>query len=164
MKRNSLLFLPALILLALSAGCATNECLDNKNSMPVAAFYASGADGQAISISDPVSVYGIDAPAGDSLYVNQSSLSELSLPFRIDENNTTYVISFNISGREVNDTVTFDYDVIPYFESLACGAIYKYPIRGIRTTTNMIDSVVCPANIITNATGSNIKIYLRTAY
>lgn len=146
-------------------GCATDECLDNKNSLPLAGFYASGSDSRGVTI-DSLTIAGIGAP-GDSLIIdNGRNISEAYLPFRIDSGKSSFEILYNFTagnngGVPLGDIVTFEYDVEPYFVSSACGAIYKYRVRNISTTHTYIDSVSCPGGVIDNTPGQNIRIYFR---
>lgn len=155
--------LPALLILS---ACSNEECLDNKNSLPLAGFYSSGEVPKAISL-DRVSIYGIGAPGDSVLQDSVSGLKETYLPFRIDQEETSYVIRY-ISGTTSSasglaDTIRFSYDIVPWFVSDACGAVYYYKMREIITTHNIIDSVTCPDGVITNADKENIHIYFRVA-
>lgn len=148
----------------LLAACGTEECLDNKNSLPLAGFYASGWGDQQIQV-DSISLMGIGAP-GDSLILdNARNVSQVFLPFRIDENRTDFRLYYDFAksqeGRVPYDDISFEYDIDPWFVSAACGAIYKYKIRNISHTNLLIDSISCPGGVIDNVTGVNINIYFR---
>lgn len=149
----------------LLAGCSSDECYENKNSLPLAGFYSSDSIPKEISI-DYVSIYGIGAPGDSVLHDSVSGLKESYLPFRIDQEQTTYVIQYlqGILGRlRVADTITFDYEIKPWFESKACGASYRYVMRNIHTTHHVIDSVTCPTGEIDNKNAVNLRIYFRVA-
>lgn len=145
------------------AGCSTSECYDNQNSLPLAGFYASGEKPLPISI-DSISILGIGAPGDSILQDSVRSISEVYLPFRIDENSTTYEIRY-LSGLfgqfRVKDIITFNYDIVPMFVSTACGTVYYYKMNSIDYTDNLIDSVTCPGGVITNENIENLKIYFR---
>lgn len=141
-------------------GCTSNECLDNKNALPTAGFYSSEEPLQALQISG-LGVWGLDA-RGDSALTTGGTISEIYLPFRIDEDQTSFCFNYeDTTFGEIADadTVTFVYERQPFFVSAACGATYFFKMRQIVSTTHVIDSVVCPDGIITNAEGANIKIY-----
>lgn len=140
--------------------CSTEECEGNKNSLPLAGFLSSAISPREVSI-DSLTVFGVGAP-GDSLLLNNRSASELYLPFRIDEGETTFVFRYEQEAlRGITDSVTFRYDIVPYFVSSACGVVYNYEIKSIDCTRNLIDSVSCPGMKITNANIRNINIYFR---
>lgn len=151
--------------LAMLGSCASNECLENKNSLPLAGFYSSEETPKQMSI-DYVSIYGIGAPGESVLHDSVRNLKQSYLPFRIDQSKTQYVIAY-LSGLlgeyQIKDTITFNYDIVPWFVSSACGAIYKYEVISIETTHNIIDSVTCPLGVIDNANIENLKIYFRVA-
>lgn len=145
------------------ASCATNECYDNKNSLPLAGFYSSEKTPQAVSL-DSVTIYGIGAPGDSILHDSVRNLTETYLPFRIDQGQTQYVIKYlgGVAGFfRVGDTITFNYDIVPWFVSAACGAVYNYRITSIETTHFAIDSVTCPLGVIDNVDIENIKIYFK---
>lgn len=158
------MLVPALLAgLLVTAACSNDECYDNKNSLPLAGFYSSDTVPAAISLS-AVTIYGIGAPGDSILHDSVSGLGETYLPFRIDEENTTYVIKYleeNLAAFNIADTITFDYETLPWFVSSACGAIYKYRMKTISTTHHIIDSVTCPSGEIDNQNVQNIRIYFR---
>ena len=170
MRKRGYYILHLCILIAFLAGllvtgCSGNECYDNKNSLPLAGFYSSEKTPRQISI-DSISVYGIGAPGDSILQDSVRSLSQCYLPFRIDEGQTVYVIQYlgGEAGRyHIADTIEFNYDIIPWFVSSACGVIYDYKMTSIVTTHNLIDSVTCPGGEITNAIKENLKIYFKVA-
>ena len=102
---------------------------------------------------------------GDSiLHDSVRNLSKTYLPFRIDQGETTYRISYlagDLGKYRISDLISFRYDIVPWFVSSACGTIYRYKITSIAWTDNVIDSVTCPKGEITNAPGENLRIYFR---
>ena len=150
-------------LICVVSACSNSECYDNKNSLPLAGFYSSTVSPKAISL-DSISILGIGAPGDSVLQDSVRSLSEVYLPFRIDQNSTTYQIRY-LGGTagllKIMDEITFNYDIVPMFVSSACGAVYYYKMKSIEHTENFIDSVVCPTGEITNANIENLKIYFR---
>lgn len=163
--RCLLLFLPVLIAGIAIVACSSDECLGNKNSLPLAGFYSSERTPGEISL-DSVSIYGIGAPGDSVLHDSVRSLKESYLPFRIDSDTTVYVIKYlqGMLGRlGIADTITFIYDIRPMFVSTACGAMYDYKVKEIRHTDYIIDSVTCPSGEITNLNTENIKIYFRVS-
>ncbi|MDE6097074.1 MAG: hypothetical protein K2G52_12910 [Muribaculaceae bacterium] len=147
------------------AACSSDECLDNKNSLPLAGFYSSAELPQQITL-DSISIYGIGAPGDSVLHDSVRGLSQSYLPFRIDEGETKYVIKYlsGLLGRYgIADTITFRYEIQPWFVSAACGAVYYYNMDTILTTRHVIDSVTCPSGQITNVSTENLRIYFRVS-
>lgn len=150
---------------SLISGCSTSECYDNQNSLPLAGFYSSQEVPVAISL-DSISILGVGAPNDSILQDSVRSLSESYLPFRIDQNSTTYAIYYlaGIPGKYgIFDEITFNYEIIPMFVSSACGTVYYYKMESIEHTNNFIDSVTCPKGVITNENIENLKIYFRVS-
>lgn len=156
-----LIFLSAFLLM--SGGCSTTECFDNQNSLPLAGFYSSQKVPIPITL-DSLSILGVNCPGDSILQDSVRTLSQVYLPFRIDQPSTSYEIRY-LGGTaglyRITDEITFDYEIIPMFTSVACGAVYYYKITNIDYTTNFIDSVTCPGGVITNANIENIRIYFR---
>lgn len=151
------------LMYSIITSCSTSECYDNQNSLPLAGFYSSEEVPQAISL-DSISIVGIGAPGDSILQDSVRSLSEVYLPFRIDQNTTTYQILYlgGVLGElGIFDIIEFDYEIKPMFVSTACGTVYYYKMNSINYTTNIIDSVTCPEGTITNANIENLKIYFR---
>lgn len=149
--------------LLLFHSCGSDDCEGNHSALPLAGFYSSDTSSTPISIIG-LSVEGENAPNDSILLNNAVGVSQCYLPLRIDEDNTTY--SFSIAADSVTtyrSNVTFYYDVEPYFVSAACGAVYNYRIKKISCEGNLIDSVVCPGNLITNANIENLRIYVATS-
>lgn len=153
----------ALMLIISSTGCNSTGCTENKNSIPLAGFYAYSTK-QAITV-DSISIGGVGAP-NDSLIIDCSSASSVYLPFRASKPETRFFIRYEakaLNYPELVDTIYFTYTSIPYFASEDCGAMYRYDITDFRYTTNLIDSVAVTDNLITNVDIERIKIFFRTA-
>lgn len=141
------------------ASCNTNECYDNRNTMPLAGFYSSGTPARSVSV-DSLKVYAMGVP-GDSVLLkpSTSSINELYLPFNTGADRTAYV--FTNARTSVSDTVTFSYSARPWFASEACGVVYRFEMNGISWSGVLIDSVTCPGEVITNRPVENLKIYFK---
>lgn len=154
-------FLPILpiFIAILLCGCAGKDCYENQNSLPLAGFYSSEPTPKPISI-DSITIFGLDAPDNAMIADSVKSLDKVYLPFRINADATTYIFKFN--AFNIADTIKFYYQREPWFVNAECGAIYKFHITDIRTTTNLIDSVTCPTGTITNQNVENLHIYFKT--
>ncbi|MCM1319339.1 MAG: DUF6452 family protein [Muribaculaceae bacterium] len=110
-------------------------------------------------VLDTIRIAGIGAPSDSVL--SYYSAQEAYLPFNNDSHITAYVLEYNRMPPELFDTITFEYDPNPWFESTDCGVFYKYDIQHIAHTTHFIDSITCPGGVIDNTPGQNIFVYLR---
>ena len=152
-----------IILGALISSCSTSECYDNQNSLPLAGFYSSQPVPVPISL-DSITIQGIGVKGDSILQDSVRNISQVYLPFRIDQPSTTYEIKYlaGLPGLyRISDFITFRYEIVPMFVSAACGAVYYYKMTEIDHTSNFIDSVSCPGGVITNANIENLRIYFR---
>lgn len=143
------------------AGCNTTGCLENRNSVPLAGFYASGTGDKIQVLNVQINGLGNDTVA---ILEPTQRVSQVYLPMRSTQPSTTWVISYKdeaLDGPEYNDTLSFHYDSEPYFASEECGVIYKYRIRQLDVTDHLIDSVVLADSVITNVDIEQIRIYFR---
>lgn len=159
-KRSSLIF-PAAVLGLCVASCA-DTCNDNRNSLPLAGFYLSGADSVKHSISG-LEVVGVGQSGDSLLSASDVSKDQLYLPFRIDAEETQYVFVKRMGEVEIADTVTFSYKRTPKFTSAACGVYYLFGMCEIKSQGVLIDSVVCPKGYIDNVNVENLHIYFNDA-
>ncbi|MDE6276994.1 MAG: hypothetical protein K2M06_02695 [Muribaculaceae bacterium] len=146
------------------AGCSTSGCLDNRSAIPLAEFYSS-EDGTAISLTG-IAIYGVGAPGDSAVLLTPPLASRVYLPMRSTRSETSWAIVYrleSLSDPGLNDTVSFSYDSEPYFASSECGAMYRYRIRSVRSTTHVLDSVGILDSLITNVDIPTIRFYFRTA-
>lgn len=156
--------IPLVLLCGAIAGCNTTGCLDNGSAIPLAGFYSSGTGG-SIGL-DSLTIIGLEAPGDSALLRPGKAASSIYLPMRPVAPSTTWVIAYAYKAFDYewyNDTVTFDYESIPYFASEECGAMYCYNINNVRCTHHLIDSVALTDPLVTNVDIETIKIYFRTA-
>ena len=153
-----LLHIAALIAALAMAACSNDSCYDNGSSLPLATFYIGNSQ-QSIP---GLSIMGIGVP-GDSLLADGKSIKEVFLPLRANATSTSYALwrTFNSSSMTfvVRDTITLDYQAVPYFHSSECGAMYNFDINQVTHTTHGIDSVVMMTTHITNSRTPALRIH-----
>lgn len=146
----------------LTCSCSTDGCMENRSSIPRAEFYSS--DGTAITL-DSLEITGIGAPDDSALVKAGTDVAEVSLPMRSTMTSTSWCFSYKWSYLDtpaLNDTITFNYDSLPWFASEECGAMYHYRITRISWTDHLVDSVVALDSLITNMEKVQLRIYFRT--
>lgn len=137
-----------------------STCDDNRNTLPLAGFYAM-VEGKMQSVSvDSLQIVGLGAP-GDSILSDMHSMaSTVHLPFRIDQDETAYdFIARKDKNTSIHDKVIFRYSRVPQFVSQECGVSYRFNINQISWEGAFIDSVTCPKGYIDNHPLENIHIY-----
>ena len=139
-------------------GCGDGSCYDNGSAVPMARFYASRTTTQ-LSVRQ-LTVTAIGAP-GDSLLVNNETVSELHLPLRASATSTQWMLTFTIADDvTLTDTVTINYRPVEFFANVECGAMYYFDITDVTTTHNVIDSVDVPLPHVTHVDQLNLRIYV----
>ncbi len=124
----------------------------------MARFYASGTTTQLSA--NGLTVTAIGAP-GDSLLVNNETVSELHLPLRASTTSTQWMLTFTIADDvTLTDTVTINYRPVEYFANVECGAMYYFDITNVTTTHNVIDSITVPLPHVTHVDQLNLRIYV----
>lgn len=157
MKEFFKYFIYIALTLAMLSGCGDGSCYDNGSAVPMARFYASGTTTQLSA--NGLTVTAIGAP-GDSLLVNNETVSDLHLPLRAGTTSTQWRLTFTADDLTLTDTVTIDYQPVEYFASVECGAMYYFDITNVTTTHNVIDSITVPLPHVTHVDQLNLRIYV----
>lgn len=165
---RKILIIPTLILSLTSLmamwSCNTQGCTDNHSAIPLAGFYNS-ADGSSVTV-DSLLIHGIGAPGDSAVAGPGTSISEVYLPMRSTRSTTSWCIAYKWAStdfEELNDTITFEYEALPYLAGDECGAMYNYHIQRVSYTTHIVDSVGISDSLITNNNLEQIQIYFRVA-
>lgn len=164
MRNFCIIALCTLLLAVVAAACSAVGCTENRNSLPLAGFY-SYQTGQAITV-DSLAIGGVGAPADSLLLTSSSRGSQVYLPFRAADGETTFYIAYEqkaLAALGLTDVISFTYTSVPFFASEDCGALYHYRITGVEYTTNLIDSVGVSDSLVTNFEHEIIQIFFRTA-
>lgn len=141
--------------------CSSSGCIDNQSSIPLAGFYDSKTK-KKLKISG-INIGGVGV---ETLLLSSSeSAAQVYLPLRSTQSSTAFYFNYgtdSITGYQYNDTITFDYESIPYFVSEECGAMYYYKVGKLQSTHLLIDSVKLLEPLITNTDVERVKIYFRS--
>lgn len=145
----------------LLGSCGSDGCVENRNSIPRAQFYAYNINEQALAI-DSISIYGIGQPNDSMLLDSAVAVSQVYLPLRFTQDSTQYVIRYlqqSLASPRNNDTLTFVYRAYPYFASIDCGAMYNFSIETCRYTRHVLDSVAVIVHEITNDDVESVRLF-----
>ena len=152
-----------LILLAILAmvGCTTLDCPLNNT---VYTKYKMGGSVKQIT-GDTMFVSIKKANGEDSLLINRDEDPD-SFLLPMSYTNAEDVLYFEIRDNQkriFKDTITVSKDNFTHFESIDCGASYFHTIKSVKTTHNLIDSVVINHKDVTyDATKAHILLYFGT--
>ena len=147
--------------MAAMAACSSSGCLDNGSAIPLAGFYDS-ATGKPVAL-DNVDIHAAGAPNDSLMLCAGTRATQVYLPFTPAATAVSWVIDYRQEGLVgVSDIITFHYNVLPYFASDECGAMYYYRIDHTEWTSRLIDSVAVIDPLISNVERERIRIYFRT--
>lgn len=154
------------VLAIVLAACSKDECLENKTTLPKAAFYDSAFPDSKLKL-DSTAIYAQGAPKGDFILDSLKSAAGVTIPFDLEANKTVFVVEYarqELRKAGVKDYITLQYSRTPYFVSSACGVSYRLMVEDCTYTRNLIDSVTVPVPLISNVDSQNIRIYFRVAH
>ena len=165
MKRllKQILFLTVASGLFFVSACNDTGRTENKNSLPLAGFYSSQTK-SAISI-DSLTVFGVGMVGDTTIVHNANSLHQVYMPFNPGASQVRYVLRYEqkaLASWGIEDTLTINYEAVPFFHSNECGAMYIYEIKDYSITNALIDSVLFVGPRIDNTNKENIQIFFRT--
>ena len=119
----------------LSESCAEQACYDNTDPVMNTLLLESGT-GVTVTAASIV-VMGITAT--DTIdFVDAKSVSSFSLP--LDPGNDVSVFYIVLDG--VTDTAVINYTRHPHLVSAECGYTFISELTGVRTTHNIIDTLI----------------------
>ncbi len=154
-------FLSVTVLLSLVLrSCSTSGCTELRSATPRADFY-SALTGDAISL-DSISVSGVGVRGDSSLVEAGKRVSQAYLPMPPKADTVSWHFGYHwkaLSEYGITDTVTIAYARQPWFAGEECGAMYRYHIRKVTYTENLIDSVVVADSLVTNIDRATLNIY-----
>ena len=152
-----------LILLTILAmvGCTTLDC--PLNNTVYTKYKVTGNMTQLTGDTMFVSIK--KANGEDSLLINRDEDPD-SFLLPMSYSNAEDVLYFEFRDRQkriFKDTITVSKDNFTHFESIDCGASYFHTITGVKTTHNLIDSVVINHKDVNyDATKAHILLYFST--
>ncbi len=162
--RSIILIVIAIVVSTALRSCNTSGCTENRNAVPLAAFFNSST-GDAIGL-DSVAISGVGQVNDSVLSPAGSVVTQVYLPMRPTHNSVSWCLAYkwkSLDYPQLYDTITFDYTSTPYFASEECGAYYRYRIDRMECTDHLIDSVVIVDSLITNIDKVYLNIYFRVA-
>lgn len=157
-----ILFGVSAVFMAMS-GCNTSGCVDMRSSTPRADFMSSETQ-RGISL-DSLEVTGIGAPGDSVLYTESQRLTSIYLPMPPDVNAVSWRIAYmqsELAAYGIADTISYSFERSPWFAGEDCGAMYRYRIKTLSYTTNLIDSVTIVDSLVVNIDQPTFNIYFRT--
>lgn len=155
------------ILTGLMGACSNIDCpLDNQVVMTLSFF--NSRSGEAVSISDSLSVYGLKEGKEEILFNRGVSLSSITLPLNQSSDHDTLLLVFHNDSERVTDTLYLQHSRQPHFEAIDCPASVfhrlitsQISVRTIASSLPTIDSVIISNSNVNYEDVENLKVFLR---
>lgn len=141
------------------AGCSESDC--SLGGRPSARFgFYDSETGKLVTLFDSLSVITPITADEDSILINKDKqIDHITLPFNYVGEETMFVLVYT---RDLRDTLWIEHENIPYFTSMDCGISMFYQIKGVRASTNGLDSVILRNPEINDNEKENFQIYYTT--
>lgn len=150
------------VLHAILTSCSNSGCTENRNAVPLVAFYNASTD-KTLTL-DSLSITGVDQPDDSVITKLGLPIDQVYLPMRPTHESVKWCIAYKwrrLDYPELNDTISFDYTSLPFFASEACGVYYRYHITEMNYTDHLIERVEIEDSLITNIDKVYVNIYFR---
>jgi len=142
----------AFTLFVLMASCTSQACYDNTDPM-MNTFLLESGTGVSVQ-ADNIVVTAIIAP--DTLeFVDAKSVSSFSLPLDPGSDVSTFYIVLD----GITDTAEIYYTRHPHLVSAECGYTFVSELTGLRTTHNMIDTLIIENKSVTLDGERNLHLF-----
>lgn len=158
--RNIIATVAVTSLAAAVHSCNTSGCTELRSATPRADFYSSLTD-RALTV-DSLRIYGIGAPGDSAMLVPGETATKVYLPMRSGAESVSWRIVYAweaYAEDDIADTLTVNYQPIAWFAGEECGAMYKYRIRNIEYTHNLIDSIGVADSMVINVDRPTFDIF-----
>ncbi len=140
-------------LLTLSACTPDTECRQDEHVRCVVVF--ADANTQEALAFDSLTVQGVGS---DSLVLNNAkNVGKLSLPLRVDTNETSFVLT---SGDIYQETITIYHTPAPYFVSMACGCFVYHTVDSVQTENILFAQSEILNTAVQNMPEDNIRLLI----
>jgi hypothetical protein len=146
---NLIVILSGLILFLIS--CSPQSCFEETESYLKASFYDDAT--KKLHAPDSLTMHGLN---NDSIIYNKTpKVSPALIPLNSLMDNCTFIIVIN----EITDTVKFWYNSYPHLVSKECGFTFYHNLDSLKSTNNLIDTIIIRNRSITTTNEENIRIF-----
>jgi len=135
-RLRSILSFSAVTVLALGlASCSVQPCYEDTDPLMNALLLTSGTGETAKA--DSLRIRGV-TPTDTIEFIDDKAISVFSVPLDPSEDYSLFFITLN----GVSDTAVVYYSRLPHLVSPECGYTFISEITGLRTTHNIIDTLI----------------------
>lgn len=155
--RNTAPLLIALLVLLGASACSGDDCSINNTVVGKMVFYNQGNETVAFVGALTVSVV---RPQGDSVVLNQKTgVSAVSFP--LSYVHTTDTLIFDYSNGMACDSLYISHTNTPTLVSVDCGTAMFHSITSVRSTHQLIDTLILKSSEVNYDERENIQVIYR---
>ena len=149
--------LGALLIMTGMVGCSGEDCPINNTVMGKMAFYNQKNEAVALVGAFTVKVV---RPQGDSVVLNQMS-NAAEVRFPLSYAHTTDTLIFDYSNGMACDSLYISHTNTPTLVSVDCGTAMFHSITSVRSTHQLIDTLILKSSEVNYDERENIQVIYR---
>lgn len=150
--------IPFILLMILAmVGCTSLDCPLNNT-----VYTKYKLQGDVSQLTDTLTISTTKIEGTDSVLINKDvNVDSFSLPMSYSQDQDVLYFTVNTqNNQQFTDTVTVSKENYSHFESVDCSPAFFHTITGVKTTHNIIDSIVINNKEVNyNATKAHFYIY-----
>ena len=155
-RHTGLLLVMLMVLLGTSA-CSGDDCPINNTVMGKMAFY--NQKDEAVVLVGTLTVK-VVRPQGDSVVLNQMS-NAAEVRFPLSYAHTTDTLIFDYSNGMACDSLYISHTNTPTLVSVDCGTAMYHSITSVRSTHQLIDTLILKSSEVNYDERENIQVIYR---
>jgi len=147
---NKILFLA--VMTTITVACSSNACFDDIDPLVISGLFTTGTG--ALDPADSIRITGMTS-SSSIIFVEAREISYFSLPLNPAEESITLLIDLN----EFTDTAYIRYTNYPHLVSSGCGYTFYSTILSLKTTHNIIDTLIIENKNVTLDGERNLRLF-----
>ena len=155
--RHTTLTLATSLIITSMASCSSDDCPINNTVMGKMAFY--NQKNEAVSLVGAFTVK-VVRPQGDSVVLNQMS-NAAEVRFPLSYAHTTDTLIFDYSNGMACDSLYISHTNTPTLVSVDCGTAMYHSITSVRSTHQLIDTLILKSSEVNYDERENIQVIYR---
>jgi len=142
----------------LLSGCSSNGCYEDMSVKLYANFYTINSKNKVVAVSmDSMTVKGVGS---DSILYKNQTLSGMVLDLNPNASQTQFLVTKLQDGYLFVDTLTFEYQNKPWFQSLECGCRVFSTLKACRVDGVIFKTAVIADSAVINLKSEHVKLFL----
>lgn len=147
----------------LMSACAGYDC--TMNNMVYTMYKICDKSGAADTLRDTMSIWTDRNDGNDTVLINRmSGVTGFNLPISHAQPEDVFFIQWKGKTYVAYDTIKVTKEATPHFESADCQPSFFHKITGVKSTDNIIDSIVINnPNVTYDKSKEHFRIYIKSS-